>query len=76
MPTFPTTTYGDDVPLTINATDSLAGATALPATTIANADQTNVIAFSRTTTQVLNIVTGGGAATVGTRQRGSFSPRA
>ena len=74
MPTFPTTTYGDDVPLTINATDSLAGATALPATTIANADQTNVIAFSRTTTQVLNIVTGGGAATVGTKATGVFFP--
>ena len=74
MPTFPTTTYGDDVPLTTNTTYSLAGATAVPATTIVNADQTNVVAFSRTTTQVLNIVTGGGAATVGTKATGVFFP--
>ncbi len=39
---------------------SLAGAANAPATVIVDAD-TNVIAFSRNTTQVLNIVTGGGA---------------
>lgn len=42
-------------------TVSLAGAAAVPATRITDADPTNVIAFSRNTTQVLNIVTGGGA---------------
>ena len=40
---------------------SLAGASSVTATRITDADVTNVIAFSRTTTQVLNIVTGGGA---------------
>jgi hypothetical protein len=45
----------------------LAGAAAVPATRIVDADSTNVIAFSRNTTQVLNIVTGGGAVnTAGT----------
>ncbi len=43
----------------------LAGATAAPATTIVDADA-NVVAFSRNTTQVLNIVTGGNAAGGGT----------
>jgi hypothetical protein len=74
MPTFPTGTYGDDVPLTTNNTVSLAGGAAAPATTIVNADLTNVIAFSRTTTQVLNIVTGGGAAVAGTKATGVFFP--
>ena len=73
MPTFPTTTYGDDVPLTTNTTYSLAG-TSAPATTIVNADQTNVTAFSRTTTQVLNIVTGGGAVNAGAKATGVFFP--
>jgi hypothetical protein len=40
---------------------SLAGASNVTATRLTDADATNVIAFSRTTTQVLNIVTGGGA---------------
>jgi Ferritin-like domain len=35
------------------------------ATRITDADQTNVIAFARNTTQVLNIVTGGGAVSAG-----------
>jgi Ferritin-like domain len=34
----------------------------------------NVIAFSRNTTQVLNIVTGGGATTAGTKATGVFFP--
>jgi len=42
-------------------TVTLAGTTGLSATTIVDADPTNVIAFARTTAQVLNIVTGGGA---------------
>jgi ferritin-like protein len=53
---------------------SLAGAANVTASTIVDADQTNVIAFSRTTTQVLNIVTGGGATTPGTKAMGVFFP--
>ena len=45
----------------------LAGAAATAATRITDADSTNVVAFARNTTQVLNIVTGGGAVnTAGT----------
>jgi hypothetical protein len=40
---------------------SLAGGTPVTATRLTDADPTNVIAFARNTTQVLNIVTGGGA---------------
>ena len=65
----------DDIPLTPGTTTySLAGAAAAPATTIVDADQTNVIAFSRNTTQVLNIVTGGGATTTGSKATGVFFP--
>ena len=53
---------------------SLAGGANVSASTIVDADQTNVIAFSRTTTQVLNIVTGGGALTSGTKATGVFFP--
>ncbi len=72
-PAFPSGPYGDDVPLTTNTMYSLGG-TMVPATTIVDADQTNVIAFSRTTTQVLNIVTLGNAATAGTKAAGGFFP--
>jgi hypothetical protein len=40
---------------------SLGGGTSATATRITDADSTNVVAFARNTTQVLNIVTGGGA---------------
>jgi hypothetical protein len=40
---------------------SLGGGANVTATRITDADSTNVIAFARNTTQVLNIVTGGGA---------------
>ena len=54
----------DDIPLTPGTTTySLGGATAVTATTLVDADQTNVIAFSRNTTQVLNIVTGNATGT-------------
>jgi hypothetical protein len=43
---------------------SLAGGASVSSTRITDADATNVIAFSRNTTQVLNIVTGGGAVNV------------
>jgi hypothetical protein len=44
---------------------SLAGAASVTSTRITDADSTNVIAFARNTTQVLNIVTGGGAVNAG-----------
>jgi hypothetical protein len=46
----------------------------VPRSQIVDADPTNVVAFSRTTTQVLNIVTGGGAATAGATAKGVFFP--
>ncbi len=49
--------------------------TTVTASNIANADPTSLVAFSRTTTQVLNIVTGGGAATAGTKATGGFFPQ-
>jgi hypothetical protein len=42
---------------------SLGGGANVTATRLTDADPTNVIAFARNTTQVLNIVTGGGAVT-------------
>lgn len=56
---------------------SLGGSGTVTATRITDADQTNVIAFSRNTTQVLNIVTGGGAVSAGkavTPATGLFFP--
>jgi len=53
---------------------SLAGGSNVARSQIVDSDPTNVIAFSRTTTQVLNIVTGGGAATSGTKATGVFFP--
>jgi hypothetical protein len=52
---------------------SLAGGGNVTRTGIVDADA-NVIAFSRNTTQVLNIVTGGGATTAGTTAKGVFFP--
>jgi hypothetical protein len=49
------------------------GGTAVQASTLVDADA-NVVAFSRTTTQVLNIVTGGKGATAGTKAQGVFFP--
>jgi hypothetical protein len=54
-----TATYPDDFGVT-SQNVSLAGGANVPATVLVDAD-VNVIAFSRNTTQVLNIVTGGGA---------------
>ena len=58
---------------------SLAGATGYTAARVTDADPTNAIAFSRNTTQVLNIVTGGGAVNAGgtaavTPAKGVFFP--
>jgi Ferritin-like domain len=65
-------TASDDIPVGTQ-TVSLAGAS-VTGSTIVDADPTNVIAFSRTTTQVLNIVTGGNATTSGTKASGVFFP--
>ena len=56
-------------------TVSVAGTTGVPATNLADADPTNVIAFSRNTTQVLNIVTVGAALTANTKAMGGFFPQ-
>jgi hypothetical protein len=70
----PLDTNPDDIPLTVGTTQvSLAG-TSATSLTIADADATNVIAFARTTTQVLNIVTAGGSAASGTKATGGFFP--
>jgi hypothetical protein len=53
---------------------SLAGGASVSRSQIVDADNTNVIAFSRNTTQVLNIVTGGGATTAATTAKGVFFP--
>ncbi len=65
----------DDIPLSGGMTPySLAGGAAVLGTQIVCADPTYVVAFARTTTQVLNIVTGGGAAKAGTAATGVFFP--
>ena len=46
-------------------TVALGGTTGLNATTIVDANPTNIVAFARNPTQVLNIVTGGGAISGG-----------
>lgn len=64
----------DDFGLSTSNSYSLAGGAPVPATLLVDADQTNVIAFSRNTTQVLNIVTGGGAVNAGATAKGVFFP--
>jgi hypothetical protein len=65
----------DDYGLTPGTiTVSLGGGASVTRSQIVDSDPTNVIAFSRTTTQVLNIVTGGGAATAGAKATGVFFP--
>ncbi len=74
----PYDTNPDDFGLSTFTTPSGLGAGApATATRITDADPTNVIAFARTTTQVLNIVTGGGAVqnnTVVSPATGVFFP--
>jgi len=55
-----TTPVPDDYGIA-HQTVSLLGTSGLDATRLVDADSTNLVAFSRNTTQVLNIVTGGGA---------------
>ncbi len=65
----------DDFGLTPGTvTVSLAGGANITRSQIVDADNTNVIAFSRNTSQVLNIVTGGGATTIGAKATGVFFP--
>ncbi len=65
----------DDYGLTPGTiTVGLGGGASVPRSQIVDADPTTAIAFARTTTQVLNIVTGGGAATPGTQAKGVFFP--
>jgi hypothetical protein len=65
----------DDYGLTPGTiTVSLAGGGNVPRSQIVDADPASVIAFARTTTQVLNIVTGGNATTSGTKATGVFFP--
>ena len=55
-------------------TVSLAGGAGVASANIADAEPTYVIGYGRTTTQVLNIVTAGGAATANTKATGGFFP--
>jgi hypothetical protein len=64
----------DDYGLSGTVSVSLGGGANVQRTQLVDADPTNVIAFSRTTTQVLNIVTGGNATTSGTKAAGVFFP--
>jgi hypothetical protein len=64
----------DDYGVMSSTSVSLAGGSSVARSQIVDADPTNVIAFSRNTTQVLNIVTGGNATTSGTKATGVFFP--
>lgn len=55
-------------------TVSLAGSAGVPRTTLADVDPVNMQGFARSTTQVLNIVTGGGGVTPGAAATGGFFP--
>ena len=68
--------FGVDVPLTKGTqTVALGGGTgSATATTIVDADLTNILSFARTTNQVLNIVTGGNAGPAGPPAKGVFFP--
>ena len=57
----------------VNKTVMLNTSASVPSTQIVDADA-NVLAFSRNTNQVLNIVTGGGVGAAGTPAKGLFFP--
>ena len=62
---------------TFTTSVGLGGGSTVTATRITDADSTNVVAFARNTTQILNIVTGGGAVggtTVISPAKGVFFP--
>lgn len=64
----------DDYGLSGGMTSYSLGGTTVSGTQIVDADPTNVIAFARTTTQVLNIVTGGGGVMANSAAKGVFFP--
>jgi hypothetical protein len=64
----------DDYGISTTAMVTLGSGGSVPRSQIVDADPTSVVAFSRTTTQVLNIVTAGGAATPGAIAKGAFFP--
>lgn len=65
----------DDYGLTPGSISVTLGAGgSVPRSQIVDADPNSVVAFARTTTQVLNIVTGGGATTPGSTAKGVFFP--
>jgi hypothetical protein len=55
-------------------TVSLGGGSAVPRTNLVDATPDNILGVARTTTEVLNIVTAGGAATAGAKATGGFFP--
>jgi hypothetical protein len=55
-------------------TVSLAGGSNVPRTNIVDATPDYILGFARSTSEVLNIVTAGGAATAGTKATGGFFP--
>lgn len=55
-------------------TVSLAGGANVSRTNVVDATPDNILGVARTTTEVLNIVTAGGAATAGTKATGGFFP--
>ena len=67
-----TTTADDNGLSTAGVTYNLEG-TSYVGTSLIDADA-NVVAYARNTTQILNIVTGGGATTAGTKATGVFFP--
>ncbi|MDQ2924611.1 MAG: hypothetical protein M3R43_03515, partial [Acidobacteriota bacterium] len=66
----------DDFPLVPTSAPAMVmlNGNTVPATSIVDADPVTVRGFARTTTQVLNIVTGGMATTAGTPAKGVFFP--
>jgi hypothetical protein len=64
----------DDYGVTSTTNVTLGSGSGVSHSQIVDADPTTVIAFSRTTTQVLNIVTAGNAGTAGTPAKGGFFP--
>ena len=64
----------DDYGISTTAMVTLGSGGSVPRSQIVDADPASVVAFSRTTTQVLNIVTAGGAATAGATAKGAFFP--
>ena len=67
-------TTADDNGLSTAGVTYSVGGNSVVGTSLIDADA-NVVAYARTTTQVLNIVTGGGATTTGAKATGVFFPQ-